>query len=106
MINAFSINLNTVNLNLKIKPWPYYKIMIVSILKILIVKWSKRLCYVQYSDLGYWYIIWNVNTRERGGRIWKAPFALMPLGVGISYKACGLVASGNARGRGTMYVTL
>ena len=27
MINVFSSNLNTVNLHLKIKPWPFYKIM-------------------------------------------------------------------------------
>ena len=26
-INAFSSNLNTVNLHFKIKPWPFYEIM-------------------------------------------------------------------------------
>ena len=34
MINTFSINLNTVNLHLKIKPWTFYKIMKGFILKV------------------------------------------------------------------------
>ena len=34
MINAFSSNVNPVNLHLKIKPWPVYKIMKGFILKV------------------------------------------------------------------------
>ena len=34
------------------------------------------------SDLGYWYIIWKVNTK--GGWIWETPFALICLcGLGF-----------------------
>ena len=34
MINTFSSNLNSLNLHLKIRPWPFYKIMKGFILKI------------------------------------------------------------------------
>ena len=40
-----------------------------------------------HSELVYWYIIWKVNTRDRGS-IWKTPFALCSLGVEISCKVC------------------
>ena len=37
------------------------------------------------SDLGYWYIIWKVNTK--GGWIWETPFALICLcGLGFHGK--------------------
>ena len=44
----FESNLNAVNLYLKIKPWPLYKIMKVFILKVLIIKKSQKLCHVQF----------------------------------------------------------
>ena len=40
-------------------------------------------------DVGYWYIIWKVNTTpEIRDWIWKTPSAHYASGVGISYKSC------------------
>ena len=39
------------------------------------------------SELGYWYIIWKVNTRKRGMNL-KSILCTMSLWVGISSKAC------------------
>ena len=39
------------------------------------------------SDLGYWYITWKVNTRNRGMNL-KNTLCTMPPWVGISCKIC------------------
>ena len=85
MINAFSSNVNTVNLHLKIKFWPLYKTMKDFILKVLAVKRSQKLYNVQFAlsdcvdcDLRYECIIRKVNISKKGIN-WKTSFALMPL---------------------------
>ena len=40
-----------------------------------------------HPDLGDWYNIWNVNTRDRGFEFEKNYLHTMALGVGISCKA-------------------
>ena len=69
-INAFFSDLNTVNLHLKIKPWRFYKIMKGFLYpKRLIVKGFQNCVTFNFpyvdSDLGYWYIILWVKTRNR-----------------------------------------
>ena len=80
MTNAFSSNLNTPNLHLKIKLWSFYKILKVFILKVLIVKRSQkfRFLYVS-SDLEYWYFVCKTNTRSRELNL-KNTLSDMPLG--------------------------
>ena len=106
---CFFYNLNTVNLHLKIKFWPFHKVMKVFILKVLTVKRSQKLFHVQFPlcwlYLVYWYIIWKVNTRNRGMNL-KNNLCTMPQGVGMSCKVCGL---GKVNGLGveeTKYVVL
>ena len=85
MRNAFSSNLNTVNLHLKIKPWPFLKIIKAFILKVLIVKRSQKLCHVQFPLCWLWpeiltYFL-KVKTRNREDELEKTPFALCLLGT-------------------------
>ena len=78
-INAFASNWNTVNLKIfpnhgGIFTWRWWSLdhsieLWKDLFLKLIVKRGQRLCRVQFSscdpELGYWYIIWTVNTRKR-----------------------------------------
>ena len=90
-------HLNTVNLHLKIKPWPFYKIIKGFILKVnsweilVVVSCSVFLMLTLTWDID---ILFEKLTAETGGWIRNTPFALcLWVEVGISYKACGLGAS-------------
>ena len=48
MINGFSSNMNTLNLYLKIKPGPFYKIMNGFIIKINNLEILKLVCHVLF----------------------------------------------------------
>ena len=93
MINAFSSNLNTVNLHLKIKPRSFYKIMEGFILKVNSWEISKVVpCLLSIMLTLTWGIDISFEklALETGGWIWKTPFSLcFWVGVGISCKACG-----------------
>ena len=58
----------------------------------LMVKRFQRLSQVSFPlidpDLGYWYIIWKVNTTNRGLNLKKQLLLTLPLGLGISCKVC------------------
>ena len=55
------------------------------------------------SDLGYWYIIWKVNTK--GGWIWETPFALICLcGLGFHGRPVAWVQVNRQRLQETVFM--
>ena len=111
MINAFSSRPN-----LKTKEdsalRPYYKIMNVFLLKVLIVTKSQRLCHVQFSlyRLTPGVLIYYLKSKhqKQGDEFEKHPFCTnMSLWVGISWKVSGLGASEQTKARGNyVYIAL
>ena len=78
MINAFSSNLNTLNLNWKITPWPFYKILKGFILKFNSWEISNvvMFCFPYVNTLTWADILFKKLRPETEGWIWKIPFAL------------------------------
>ena len=86
-INAFSSNLSTTNLYLKINPWLLYKIKVWKDLssKEMVKRFQKMYIFsfpYVHSDLGCWYIISKVNIRKEENIL----CIILPR-VGISCKA-------------------
>ena len=80
---SLSENFSWRNICFKIKPWPFHRV-----LKRFILEFnSSEVSKVASCCMGYWYIFWNVNTRNRV-KFEKHPLHTMFLGLGIWCKVC------------------